>query len=1059
MSPPALAVARPIGTCILFSVVVLLGLTALAGLPIDLLPEVSLPRLSVSTQYPGAGPEEVENLVSRVIEEAASTVPGAQEVISTSSQGASSVVVLFPNGTDLNAAADDLRAAVERARRRLPDGASPPIVFKFDPSQQPIMQMGLIAREGSNLDSAELRRLADEQVLFRLERVPGVALAEVRGGRRRHIQVALDRDRMQALRISERDVATALAAANIAAPAGEVLEGTRQLGLRVLSRYRDLDQIRNTVVAYRGGAPIHVRDVAEVAAGQEEDTGRIRINGVPGVLLQVQRQPGRNTVAVSDGVLRQVEQLNATLPGARIVVVADNARFIRSALASVRNALLLGTIFAVAVLLFFLRDVRSVLVIGTAIPISILAACALMFFSGYTLNLMTMGALALGVGMLVDTSIVVLENIYRHREAGCAGPEAAVRGAREVASAVTASTLTTIVVFLPVIFLRGGAVVTQMFFQFSMVVIFALLCSLAVSLTLTPVLASWLPALHAAGSDSTRSGRLVTAYRSLLDWALRHRAAVFAAALAVFLIGLGASRLVGSEILPASDEGEIFVSAVLPVGTRLDLTEQTLRGLEQAAREAAPEIVDSTLAVGSAGFGTGTHRGSLRLRLLPKGERSRTTEQIASVLRQRLRVPGGRVMVRASAGALGILRFGSSADPISVDIRGFDLDAGMRLAEQVRDALEQVPGVTDASVAREERIPEMAVRVDVERAAAFGLTPQQVGDVLSAAVAGRTATILREGGREMDVVVRLREDDRRTAADLLSVPITATGGRQILLGQVAEVVRGVAPAQIFRRGRERVITVSAGLSGRDFGSAMEEVRARIAQISLPPGFAIAFGEQYEEQQRANRQLLLGFGVAVLLVYAVMAIQFERLVQPLLIMGAVPFAVAGSLLMLWLTQTTLNVQSWIGIIVLAGIVVNNAIVLVDFILSKHRGEGTPPRQAAVEASAARLRPVLMTTLTTVLALVPVAIGLGEGAELQAPLARSVIGGMLLSALVTLVFIPTLYVAVEERRERRPAPQPAWAPVAGGSVPIDDGRSARAAGSPTTDPTGASASGDA
>lgn len=1037
MSLYRLSLARPIGTCIVFSVVVVVGLASLAGLPVDLLPEITLPRLTVITDYPGAGPEEVENLVSRVVEEAVSTVPGVLDVVSVSSLGSSRVTVTFAFGRDLDAAAADLRAAVERVRRRLPEDATQPVVFKFDPSQLPILQIGMVPTPGSRLSLARMVRLAEEQVLFRLERVPGVAVVEVRGGTREEIRVEVDRSRLQALRISERDLMNALARANLSAPVGQVREGPRDLALRLVSQFADLGQIGATVVAIREGRPVPLREVARVRRTVADQTGRVRVNGQEGLLLQIQRQPGVNTVAVSDRVRREVERLGVQLPEVRFLLVGDSAEFIRRAVRTVQQSLLVGAALAVGGLWVFLRDLRSVAVVAATIPISLLAAFALMYFAGYTLNLMTLGGLALGVGMLVDNAIVVLENVFRQREGGRTGKEGALWGVQEVAGAVTASTLTTLVVFLPVIFLRSGAVVTQMFVQFSFVVVFALLCSLLVSLTLTPVLASWLPPL--------RQDRMVAwaqflqgSYRFLLRAALRRRAAVLLATALAAVSTVALVPLVGSELLPQTDEGEIFVSVRLPAGTSLEAADQALQELERTARRVAPEIRDATLLVGTASFGSWS--GILRLRLAPRSERSRSTEEVAGVLRRSLQVPGGRVVVRPSAGALNVLRFGTGQDPVSVEVRGFDLRQGMQVAEQVRSVLETIPGITDATIQREEQAPEWVVRVDGEQASRFGLSPARVAEALQSAVAGEAATLVREGGTEVQVVVRLQEDQRRHAGDVLDVPITTPDGRTVALRQVATLVRGWSPAQIYRRGRERVISVTAGLSGRDFGSAAEEVRERLLHLSLPPGFAVALSDEYEEQQRANRQLAAGFGLAVLLVYAVMAIQFERLLEPLLIMASVPFALTGSFLLLLLTGTTLNVQSFIGLIVLVGVVVNNAIVLLDFILRRHRDEGRPLYEAVEEASTTRLRPVLMTTLTTVLALVPPALGIGEGAELQAPLARSVIGGMVFSTLVTLVLIPTLYVTVEELRQRRRAPQvvPKPAVVAGASQEVHGGR---------------------
>ncbi len=1033
MNLSKVAASRPIGTFIIYGVVVLLGVVSLLSLPIDLLPELSFPRLSISTEYPGAGPEEVENLVTRILEEAVGTAVGVEDVISTSSEGNSRIVVTFPFGTDLDAAASDVRASIERARRRLPDAASAPIVFKFDPSQFPIVQLGLVSRS-PEVGQIQLRQLADEQILFRLERIPGVAAATILGGLRRQILVEMDPVRLQALAIPERELVAALGAANLTAPGGQVIEGARQLGLRVLSQSQSLSQIARTVVAVRNGVPVYVGDVARVLEGQEEQTSLVRVNGQSGVLFQIQRQSGANTVAVSDRVQREVRTVGPSLQGAELLVLNDSARFIRRSIGSVQQALMLGGILAVGVLTVFLRDWRSVLIIGTAVPVSVIAAFSLMFFFGYTLNLMTLGALTLGIGMLIDASIVVLENIFRHRERGRTGEDAATAATDEVASAIVASTLTTVVVFLPVMFMRNSVITTQLFFQFSAVVAFALLCSLVVALTLIPTLAARLPRLEGASAGRAAS-RLHAGYRRVLAWALQHRAAVYGAAALIFAVGMGSQALLGRETIPAADEGELFVSIALPTGTRLEVTDGVLAGLERVIEETVPEAEYVTVTGGSTAFGGGSHRGTLRVRLVGRGERSRTTEAIADDLRRRVQVPGGRVFVRASSGAFGFLRFGG-ADPVEVEIRGFDLRQGILLAQEVRDLLEGIPGITDANVAREEQLPEAVLRIDNERAAAFGLTPPQVAEAIQTAVAGGVATTLRAGGRETDIVVRQQEGRELRPAQVLSIPLITPAGRRVLVGQVAVLARGEAPTQIERRSRQRVIAVSAGISGRDFGSVMDDVRAALAALTVPEGFSLVLGQAYEEQLRAYRQLTWGFVLAVGLVFAVMAVQFEALLEPLLIMGSLPFALSGALLTLFLTGTTLNIQSLIGLIVLAGVVVNNAILLIQFILTLHRREGLTPQAAAIEGAATRLRPVLMTTATTIMGLLPVAIGIGEGAELQVPLARAVVGGLALGTLVTLVFIPTLYVTVEEFRERHATARAAGlalsrpAPVAGG-----------------------------
>jgi HAE1 family hydrophobic/amphiphilic exporter-1 len=1024
------AVHRPIGTLMAYAIVLLLGITSLLGLPLDLLPELSFPALSISVDYPGAGPEEVENLVTRIVEEAVSAAVGIEDVFSTSSEGNSRVTVSFPFGTNLDLAAADVRVALDRVRRRLPDAVETPVVFKFDPSQAPIMQLGLVSRNG-NMGPADLQLLAEDQLQYRLERVPGAAAVTISGGVRREVHVDMDPVRMQALAVSEQDVNTALAGGNLVEPGGQVNEGTRRLGLRVLSEYRGTGPIARTVVAVRNGVPVYLGDLATVTEGEAERTSLVRVNGRPGVLMSVQRQSGANTVAVSDDLLREIRDVGPTLRGADVVVINDNARFIRRSLLSVQQALIIGGVLAIGVLLFFLRDWRSVLIIGTAIPTSILATFGLMFFSGFTLNLMTLGALAMGIGMLVDAAIVVLENVFRHREEeGKEGPEAAVAGTQEVWTAVLASTLTTVVVFLPVVFLRGSVITIQLFYQFSIVVVFALFGSIVVAMTLIPALAAHLPHLRQR-PDHRRIDRMRSVYRGVLTWALGHRRTVFAVSAGVFLLGLASLYLIGRETIPQADEGELFASVALPVGTRLEVTNEVLSRFESVAREAVPEAEYITVTGGSTAFGGGTHRGNVRLRL--KSKRSRTTEEVAADLRRRLQAPGARVNVRASSGALGFLRFGGSADPVEIEIRGFDLRRGMTFAQQVRETLEGIPGITDATVAREDQLPEVIVRIDGDKAAALGLTPPRISAALRTAISGGVATTLRSEGRETEIIVRNEAGAELTEAQVLTLPVITPTGRRVLLGQVATLTRGESPTQIARHSRQRIISVTAGIAGRDFGSVMADVRPRISALPLPDGFSLTYGQAYEEQQNAYRQLTFGFIVAVLLVYAVMAVQFEALLEPLLIMGSVPFALSGALLTLFLTGTTLNIQSLIGLIVLTGVIVNNAILLITFILERRRREGLSLHDAAVSGATLRLRPVLMTTATTMMGLLPTAIGIGEGAELQVPLARAVLGGLALGTLVTLVFIPTLYVSVEEFRARRRAPRPVEVP-AGYPAPV-------------------------
>lgn len=1049
MSLSTFAVKRPITTIMFFLIVILLGAIAFTRLPIDLLPEVTFPSLTVSTSYPNVGPQEVEDLVTRPIEEAVAAIAGVEEITSTSSEGQSQVRIAFTWGTNLDAAADEVRARIDRVRGRLPDDAEPPTIFKFDLASFPVLFLGV---SSETLNQIDLRQFVEEQVEYRIERVPGVAGVDLRGGLRRQIQVNLDRDRLLALGLSANRITSLLRQENLNRPAGRVDEGNLDLFLRTVGEYETAADVGATVVAMREGQPVYLRDVATVREGTEEVTQLVRINGEPGIFLSISKQSGANTVQVAENALAEVERVNADFPEITLVPVIDTSTYIKQAISNVRTSALLGGVLAVVILLIFLRSGRSTLVIATTIPISVVAAFALIYFSGYTLNIMTFGGLALGVGMLVDNAVVVLENIYRKREQGEPAKLSAIIGTKEVAAAITASTLTTMAVFLPVVFLEGISGV--MYKQLAVVVAFALFASLIVALTLIPMMSARLlrrevtpegprnPTLARLSAwTGARLEGMEARYRTAIGWALAHRRVVVGTALALFAGSLLLVPRIGSELMPKTDEGEVRINVEMAVGTRLELLDETFRQIEQVVQEEVPERRSMIANIGGGGWrATGGHTGNLRVALVPMRERKRSSAEIAEALRPRLAaLPGARIFASEGSG-LFLLRIafgGDSGNSLGIEVRGYDLDTGYRVAEQVKAAIEPLAGITDVRIARDQGRPERIVRIDREKIARLGLNMSQVAEVIETNLAGTRASVLRRSGREYDIYVRLDEPFRTTLTDLDRIALATPAGETVPLRSVAaiEVARG--PVIIDRKDQERLINITANLTpGVDLGTAVENVRTALRDVDVPDQFAVVVGGEYEEQQEAQRQLLIAILLAIALVYMVMAAQFENLFDPFVVMFSIPLAAIGVFTTMWLTGTTFNIQSYIGIVMLAGIVVNNAIVLVDYINLMRREHGLSLYEAVMESGRRRLRPILMTTLTTLLGLMPLAIGLGEGAEVQAAMARVVIGGLLVSTLITLLFIPVVYTTLAEWQQRRAERRAAASGSDGAGVPLPE-----------------------
>jgi len=1014
MNLPDFSVRRPIFISMVTLILVILGSVSLSRLQIDLLPSIELPTASVRTSYEGASPEVMERLVTQIIEEIIATVPGVVEISSRSEEGDSRVNVTFVWGTDLDSAAIDLRATIEDEINELPDDIQRPRVSKFDIDSFPVVLLGI----SSPLDPVELTQLIEDRIRYRFTQIPGVAQVDFWGGFPREVRVELDPEKVNALGLALNEVVEALRDANLDRPAGEIDDGRFEVTLRAPAQFENLDEIRDTVIEIREGAAIRIGDVAEIRDTYEKQTRIIRVNGERGVRIAIRKQAAANTVEVSHGILQEIDRINQEFPQIRVVPVINQGNFIERSIQNVARSVLYGGGLAILILLFFLRNIRSTVIISLSIPISIIATFSLVYFGGLTINLMTLGGLALGVGMMVDSSIVVLENIFRRRDENReTPPEAAARGAQEVGPAILASTITTLVIFLPIVFVQG--VSGLLFRELAYVIAFALVCSLVLSLSVVPMLASVLlrpkkaQRRHAPWIESlkmrTTAGfeRLNAGYARVLRAALRHRATVVVASIALFVISLFILPLIGTEFMPPSDEGEVRVSGEMEVGTRLDLLDRQTRLMESIVYPAVPEATSSVVSVQE-------NEGEIRMSLLPSAQRARSNVAIAEDLRQRLegQIPGMTIRTRAPQGQFLLERILGGSDGITVEIRGFDFDTLRALSEEVASRIAEVDGITDVDQSDDVGLPQQSILLDRSKIADLGFTPRDITQLIETAIAGSQAGNFRSEGNSYRILVQLKDAEQRSLDEVLNLTLLTATGENVALRNLVTTESSRAPQRITRKYQQRQVTVSGNVAGRPLGDVAVDVQAALDRIPRPDNYDLIVAGNYQEQQESFRELITALILSLVLVYMVLACQYESFRDPLIVMVATPMAGIGVLLTLWLTSTTLNLQSAIGCIMLGGIVVNNAILLVDQASRLRSDEALNVHDAVLEAGRRRLRPILMTTLTTILGLLPLALGIGEGADAQAPLARAVVGGLVGASLITLVLIPVVYTLLHK-----------------------------------------------
>lgn len=990
--------------------IIALGIVSLRGLIIDLLPEIDLPIAVVATSYPDAAPEDVENIISRPIESSVSSIEGIETIQSQSQAGSSLVVLMFKNGVDLDQSLLDVREKIDQVKGALPDRAGDPSIIRFSPDALPVMWVGLTGD-----DPEALTELADSEVVPYLERQEGVASVTVEGGKNREIQLILDQQKLKQYGISAQNVSQAISSTNSSTSVGSVDKGNKDLQLRVVGDYESVDDIKETIIQTEAGATIHVEDVAEVKDTFKETEELTLVNGKPSLVLSVMKKTDGNTVDVANLVKDGIIDLGETLPeDVNLDVVIDTSEIIEMSVDSVISNILIGGAISIFILLLFLKSIRATIVIGVSIPIAVISTFILMYFTGESLNVLTLGGLALGIGMMVDSSIVILENIYSYRQRGYSLFESATKGASELTPAVIASTTTTLVVFLPIVFVKGIA--SDLFTPLALTVSFSLIASLIVAITLVPMLSSKLLSKAMEQDDQEYwfdrfLGKVNRGYKSVLRWVLGHRKTTVFGTMIAIVASLALIPFIGAEFIPASDQGQIEVSIETEPGSSFSHTKTIVEQVSEKLGEYDDVIETDFLSIGGDGFGGGggsVNTASVIIQLVPPKDRDEKDKQIVKKMDETMQdIPGATIEVGAMDSGM------SFGDPISIELSGPEHEVLRELADEVVAEIEEVEGVYNPTSSAAKGVPQMTITVDDEKAALYGLDDQQISGQIALQFTGQVVSQYREAGTEMDISMYFPEDERGTINDVQSMNIQSPTGVSIPLDEVATLKEMQGPVTLSRQNQQAQLNVSTDIMDRDLSSVAGDVEKKIEAMAenFPEGYSYNMGGEFEDMVDSFSDLALALIFSIFLVYAVMAIQFENFLFPFIIMFSMPATVIGVLGGLFITGLPLSIPGFIGVIMLAGIVVNNSIVLVDYI-NILRKRGMDRYDAILEAGRSRLRPILMTTLTTVLAMVPLGLALGEGAELQQPLAITIIFGLTVSSIFTLLLIPVVYTLFDD-----------------------------------------------
>ncbi len=1020
MRLPEFSIKRPITTTMILLVIMVIAFISLQRIPVDMLPEFDFPVVAVITQYPGVAPEEIEKLITEHIEEQVAAVDAVKKVKAASLEGASLLMVEFEWGTDLDSAAQDVRNRVELALESLPDDVKRPLVIKVDTDVMPILYYGAVSKSGRDLRN--LKKLLDDTLKKRLQALPGVASVSIVGGYDKEIVVEVDRDRLKAHNLSLPEILNKVNAQNADSPGGHITRGGNEFVIRTLGKYKNTDEIRNTLIAVEKGGPVYVRDVANVWDGHKEIRNYARTNGLDSAIIMVNKEPGTNTIRVADKVIEELDTINKALPpDIDIIKIFDMSTLIRSSVSQLKESAAWGALFAIGVIYIFLRNIRSTAALSLTILFSITAAMIPLYLFGHTINMMSLSGFALSIGMVVDDGIVVMENIFRHLQKSGRPREAAEKGSAEVGMAVTTSTITSLVVFLPMALAAGifGILIRPL----GLTVVFSLLASLLVALTLIPML---IPIMFKQ-TPKVKDGKLFCytqeIYRKAVSWTLRRRLITISAAAVIFLISGYLFKFVGSEFIPKLDEEAYTCAVKLIPGTSLEETNKFAFEIEKAMMK-QPEVYSTGSFVGTSeaaiidmvfGIGpAGVNEAELFYNIKPKEERKRTGQEIIKEINEQ--VPQSDNVVAVYFLQTMDWLSGGGEKGVEIKVFGQDLYKLRGIGNTIENNLKAIDGLTGVDNSLRLQRPEFQIHIDREKASQMGVTVQDIANTVETAFLGKkTATRYREAGDEYDIRVRFKEPFKKTEEDLKNVIVSSSGGFPVYLNEVAAVTEGKSPSRIDREEQQRVVTIGANVLERDLGSAMEDVKKKMANLSLPEGYSMKYGGAYEDMKEMQTATMFALGLIILLVYMVMASQFEAFLQPLGIMLTIPLALIGIVLSLILTKTTFSLSSFIGILMVVGIVTKNGIILIDYI-NQLRAQGMSKDEAIVEGGNIRMRPILMTSLTTILGCIPMAVSRGEGAELFSPIGITVLGGLTTSTFLTLLVMPALYSSFDGLAER-------------------------------------------
>lgn len=995
---------------------IVLGIVSLKNLAIDLYPKIEVPVAVITTTYQGASPQEVEKLISEPIESVVGSIQGVDSIQSVSSPSSSLVVMQFDWGTNVDNALNDIRERIDQVAGMLPEDADRPSVLRIDPQQTPVMWIGF-----AGAAPEKLQKVVEDRIEPAFERVDGVASVGTQGGKQREIRVEIDQASLKSYGLSADQVVNALRAENQAASAGNLEKGTQDLQVRIDGEFTEIEDIKKTSIQLQDGRTISVDDIAEVNDTYKETLTLSQVDQKPALVLSILKQSDGNTVKVADEMYEAIEKMNKELEkdGLKLSIIMDTSTFIRQSISSVVNNMIMGAVLSTIVLLLFLRSIRATLVIGLTIPIAIISTFTLMYFTGETLNILSMGGLALGIGMMVDSAIVILEHIFDLRQKGVPLKEAAIRGGKELAPAVIASTLTSVVVFAPIVFVEGLA--AELFRPLALTVSFSLLASLVAALTLVPMLSSKMLTRQVKTAaeqelEEEKTGRLhifihkvIDKYRNFLKWALNHRKTVLVSTLLLIVGSFGLVPFIGTSFIPPSDQGQMSIDIVTREGARIEETQAIVDEVDKRLNK-YKKIIDTnyvTIGGGNNGFGSpASNEASYIIQLVKPEERDMTTSAFIKKMEKEVQdIPGAEFKVGEMDPGLG------SGSPVDIKISGPDLDVLKDLAQQVMWIVEDVKGTYNIDSTVAEGRPEIKIEVKRDILSQYGLSYQQVMNEIKLGFDGQVATRYREDGSEYDVRVLLPENRRQTIRDLENMVIRSNNGIDVPLSAVAELKQVQGPAEINRDNQQRQVSVTSDIRDRDLGSINKEIQEKVDQLSMPEGYTLSMGGQGEEMADSFQSLALALVLSIFLVYLVMAVQFDSFAYPFVVMFSLPTTVVGVLVGLAVTQKPLSVPAFIGLIMLAGIVVNNAIVLVEYI-NLQRQKGMERMAAIIDAGLSRMRPIFMTTLTTVLGMIPLALGIGEGAEAQSPMAVVIIFGLLFSTIFTLVLIPVVYTFIDD-----------------------------------------------